>query len=113
MSGQRVRKIRAHRGVVNALDRTIAGGAGVELVATAADDGYVHVWEGGDEGSKQSVATFEVGCPVTSVCWIADGSTLYAGALDNEIHVRTHLLSKLFSKKTLLSDYSYSSLFLL
>ena len=99
MSGQCVRKIRAHRGVVNALDRTIAGGAGVELVATAADDGYVHVWEGGDEGSKQSVATFEVGCPVTSVCWSADGSTLYAGALDNEIHVRTHLLSTLFSRK--------------
>ncbi|KAL5529928.1 hypothetical protein ACEPAF_6185 [Sanghuangporus sanghuang] len=86
-SGQRVRKIRAHRGIINALDQTIAGGAGVELIATAADDGFVHVWEGGDDGSKQAVTTFEVGCPVTSVCWSADGSTVYAGALDNEIHV--------------------------
>lgn len=65
----------------------MAGGAGVELVATAADDGCVHVWEGGDEGGKHAVATLDVGCPVTSVCWSADGSTIYAGALDNEIHV--------------------------
>lgn len=48
----------------------------------------MRVWEGGDEGGKQAVATFDVGCPVTSVCWSADGSTVYAGALDNEIHVR-------------------------
>ena len=74
--------------MINALDRTVAGG-GVELVATAADDGLVHVGEGGDEGGKQAVATLEVGCPVTSVAWSADGSSLYAGALDNEIHVRS------------------------
>lgn len=64
----------------------------MELIATASDDGCVHVWEGGDEGSKNSVATFEVGCPVTSVAWSADGSTVYAGALDNEIHVCPSLL---------------------
>jgi len=86
-TGQRVRKIRAHRGVINSVDRTLAGGAGVELVATGADDGFVHVWEGGDDGSKQAVATFEFGCPVTSVCWSADGSSIYVGALDNEVHV--------------------------
>lgn len=86
-TGERVRRIRAHHGVINAVDRTIAG-SGVELVATAADDGFVHVWEGGDEGGKQAVASLEIGCPVTSVCWSSDGSTLYAGALDNEIHVR-------------------------
>ena len=87
ITGQRTRKIRAHRGVINSIDRTIAGGAGVELVATGADDGMVHVWEGGEEGGKQSIATFEVGCPVTSVAWSADGSNVYVGALDNEIHV--------------------------
>ena len=86
-TGQRARKIRAHRGVINALDRTLAGGAGVELLATGADDGFVHVWEGGDDGKKEAVATLEVGCPVTSVCWSADGSNLYVGALDNGIHV--------------------------
>jgi len=86
-TGQRQRKIRAHRGIINALDRTLAGGAGIELVVTASDDGSVKVWEGGDEGGKQPVATFEIGCPVTSVCWSADGSSVYVGALDNEIHV--------------------------
>ncbi|EGO02288.1 hypothetical protein SERLA73DRAFT_104685 [Serpula lacrymans var. lacrymans S7.3] len=86
-TGKRARKIRAHRGIINALDRTMAGGAGIELLATASDDGTVRVWEGGDEGSRQSVAVFEVGCPVTSVCWSADGQSVYIGALDNEIHV--------------------------
>jgi len=86
-SGQRLRKLRSHRGIINSLDRTLAGGAGVELVATGADDGTVRVWEGGDEGPKSPVSVFEIGCPVTSVCWSADGSNIYAGALDNEIHV--------------------------
>lgn len=86
-TGERVRKLRAHRGIVNTLDRTLAGGAGIELVASGSDDGTVRVWEGGDDGGKQPVAIFEVGCPVTAVCWSADGANIYAGALDNEIHV--------------------------
>lgn len=69
----------------------MGGGAGIELVATGSDDGTVKVWEGGHEASKQAVATFELGCPVTAVCWSADGASLYIGALDNEIHVRTCL----------------------
>jgi Prp8 binding protein len=86
-TGERTRKIRAHRGIINSLDRTMSGGAGMELVATGSDDGTVKIWEGGHDGSKQSVATFEIGCPVTSVCWSADGANVYVGALDNEIHV--------------------------
>ncbi|EJD35707.1 WD40 repeat-like protein [Auricularia subglabra TFB-10046 SS5] len=86
-TGQRVLKIPAHRKIVNALDRTVAGGAGVELVATASDDGTVCIWEGGDEATKAPVAEFEIGCPATAVCWSADGSQVFVGALDNEIHV--------------------------
>ncbi len=59
------------------------------MIASASDDGTVRVWEGGDEGAKQPVAVFELGNPVTSVCWSSDGATIYAGALDNEIHVRS------------------------
>jgi hypothetical protein len=29
----------------------------------------------------------EIGCPVTAVCWSADGNNIYVGAIDNEIHV--------------------------
>jgi WD40 repeat protein len=86
-TGQRVRKLRAHREIINSLDRTLAGGAGVELLASASDDGTVRVWEGGDEAGKDPVAVFELGCPVTCVAWSADGATIYAGALDNGIHV--------------------------
>lgn len=87
-TGQRVRKIKAHREIINTVDRTMAGGAGVELVATGSDDGTVKIWEGGEDAGKHAVATFEIGCPVTSVCWSADGANVYIGALDNEIHVR-------------------------
>ncbi|KAF8885740.1 WD40-repeat-containing domain protein [Infundibulicybe gibba] len=74
-TGQRIKKIRAHREIINTIDRTMATGAGVELVATGSDDG------------THPVATFEIGCPVTSVCWGADGANVYIGAIDNEIHV--------------------------
>jgi len=86
-TGERVRKLRGHTGVINALSRTTAGTSGTELIATAADDGTVKVWEGGDEGQKYQVADWDIGCPVTAVCWGPDGNSVYIGALDNLIHV--------------------------
>jgi Prp8 binding protein len=86
-TGQRIRKIRAHREIVNSLDRTMGTGSGIELLATGSDDCTVKIWEGGDEAGKQPVATFDVGCPVTSVCWGLDGNSVYIGAIDNEVHV--------------------------
>ncbi|KAJ6578954.1 WD40-repeat-containing domain protein [Mycena sp. CBHHK59/15] len=87
-TGQRVRRVRAaHRGVINALDRTMGGGSGAELVATAADDNTVRVWDMSEDGGKLPVAEWDVGCPVTAVCWSKDGASVYAAALDNEIHV--------------------------
>ncbi|KAM6490411.1 WD40-repeat-containing domain protein, partial [Amanita muscaria] len=88
-TGERVRRIRAHKEIINALDRSVAAGGalGTELVATASDDKTVKVWDAGEDGGKLPVATFDVGCPATAVCWSADGQNLYIGALDNEIHV--------------------------
>jgi len=87
-TGQRYRRIRAHREIINSVDRTMAGGSGTELVATGSDDGTVKIWEGGEDAGKYPVATFDVGCPVTAVAWSADGANVYIGAIDNEIHVR-------------------------
>ncbi|KAF6761915.1 U5 snRNP complex subunit [Ephemerocybe angulata] len=86
-TGEKIRRIRAHREIINAVDRTMSAGAGIELVATGSDDGTVKVWEGGDDAKKHPVANFEIGCPVTAVAWGADGNTVYIGAIDNEIHV--------------------------
>lgn len=90
-TGQRVRKIRAHGGIINSVDRTMAGGAGSELIVTGSDDGTVKVWECTDDDgvAKQFVANFDIGCPVTGVCWGKDGQNIYVASLDNEIHVRT------------------------
>ena len=97
-TGGRVRRIHAHREILNAVDRSLAagGGAGTELVATASDDKTVKVWDASEDGGKVPVATFEVGAPATAVCWSADGTNLYVGALDNEIHVRSEHSSSLF-----------------
>lgn len=69
----------------------MASGSGTELLATGSDDGTVKIWEGGDESSKISVGEFNIGCPVTAVCWSKDGANVYVGALDNTIHVCSSL----------------------
>lgn len=82
-TGERVRRIRnAHAGVINTIHRVVTGGT--ELLATGADDNFVRIWEA---DNKESVADWDVGSPVTSVCWSADGAQVYAGAIDNAIHV--------------------------
>ncbi|KAJ6622643.1 hypothetical protein B0H10DRAFT_2214273 [Mycena sp. CBHHK59/15] len=86
--GQCVRRVRAaHRGVINALGRTMGGGSGAELVATAADNNTVRVCDMSEDGGKLPIAEWDVGCPVTAACWSKDGASMYAAALDNEIHV--------------------------
>jgi Prp8 binding protein len=86
-TGQKTRKIRAHKEIINSVDRTMAAGSGTELVATGSDDGTVKIWEGGEDAGKTPVATFDVGYPVTAVCWGKDGNAVYVGAVDNEVHV--------------------------
>ncbi|KAH6912489.1 WD40-repeat-containing domain protein [Coprinopsis sp. MPI-PUGE-AT-0042] len=70
-TGQKVRRIRAHREIINSLDRTMASGSGTELITTASDDATVKIWEGGEEANKQPVTTLDI-------C---------VGAVDNEVHV--------------------------
>jgi len=105
-TGKRVKKISAHREIINALDRSMSGGSGTERIATASDDGTVKIWEGGEDARKEAQTTLKVGCPVTSVCWSADGNTIYAGAIDNEVHVRCTYFS---FRKGYSSSYSLTT----
>ncbi|KAG8888643.1 hypothetical protein FRB98_007204 [Tulasnella sp. 332] len=87
-TGTRIRRIKAHQGVVNSLDRIATGGT--ELLVTGGDDGAVRVWDVGANGqgedAREPVKEFEIGCPVTAVCWSSDAAQIYVAALDNCIH---------------------------
>ncbi|KAJ7575272.1 WD40-repeat-containing domain protein [Mycena floridula] len=72
-TSQRIRRICAHREIMNSLDRTMAG---VLASVTASDDKTV----------QHPAATFELKCPAIPVCFNADGANVYIGALGNEIH---------------------------
>lgn len=88
-TGQRVKRIKAHRGVINGLDRIATGGT--ELLVTGGDDGHVRIWDVGSDGqgedAKEPIKEWNIGFPITAVAWSADGSQVYAGGLDNCIHV--------------------------
>src|ERR1700761_64810 len=104
ITGTRLKKIRAHKGVINTLDRTIAGvgGGGVELLATAGDDGMVKIWESSEDSTKRAVGSFELPqkCPATSVCWSADGSQVYVASLTNDVDVYDLRANKISSTLT-------------
>ncbi|KAG8905753.1 hypothetical protein FRB99_008326 [Tulasnella sp. 403] len=75
-TGQRVKRVKAHRGVINALDRIVT--SGTELLATGGDDGYLRIWDVGSDGQaedvKEPTQEWHIGHPVTALCWSADGA---------------------------------------
>lgn len=88
-TGERIKRVKAHRGVINSLDRTAT--AGTELLVTGGDDGWVRVWDVGSDGqgddAKEPVKEWSLGFPVTAVCWSVDAAQVFVGGLDNCIHV--------------------------
>jgi Prp8 binding protein len=81
--GQIARRHRGHKGIVNCVDVTRGGRQ--ELVASAADDGLVKIW---DIEAKDPIDEIELGYPVTAIKWSEDGQQLFIGGIDNDIHVR-------------------------
>lgn len=81
-TGQIARRHRGHRGIINCVDVTRGGRQ--ELVASAADDGVVKVW---DFEAKNPIDEIELGYPITAVKWSEDGQQLFIGGIDNDIHV--------------------------
>lgn len=77
----KVRRFRYHRSVVNAVAPSPSDPT---LFASGSDDGNVCIWKT-DERKPWEV--LKVGYPVTALEWTKDGSGLFVGGIDNQIHV--------------------------
>jgi WD40 repeat protein len=86
LNGQKLRRLRGHHGIINAVavSRGPVRGA-AELLVSGGDDGNVMLWDWENSGKPRD--SFKVGYPVTAVEFSEDGSQVYVGGLDNEIHV--------------------------
>ena len=81
---QRIRKMKGHKNVVNAID-TYTSSGGSELVVSGSDDLSVKLW---DVRERNSVATYELDYQITSVGFSRGafvGDYVFFGGLDNTI----------------------------
>ncbi|WFD01412.1 hypothetical protein MOBT1_000075 [Malassezia obtusa] len=79
-TGQKMRRFRGHKGIVNSVACTCSGRP---LVASGSDDGRVLLW---DLDERHSVDTLDFGYPITAVAFSEDGTQLFVGGVDNAIH---------------------------
>ncbi len=80
-TGQRLRKLKAHADIVNAIDIMPHGS---ELLASASDDGSVLLW---DLRQREIIADIAMDFPITSVAFgkTVEGGYVFFGGLDNTI----------------------------
>uniref|UniRef100_A0A7S2NWW5 Anaphase-promoting complex subunit 4 WD40 domain-containing protein n=1 Tax=Leptocylindrus danicus TaxID=163516 RepID=A0A7S2NWW5_9STRA len=76
--GTRVKKLKGHGGVVNAVDCCKS----INCIGSASDDCTVKIW---DARQKKAVATLTHDYQVTSVAFSLDGSNVYSAGIDNDI----------------------------
>lgn len=81
MKGIKLRRFRAHTGIINSVSTTRSGR---NLAVSGGDDGLVCIW---DLNQKDPLDLIEVGYPVTAVEFAADNSKVFVGGLDNDVHV--------------------------
>lgn len=82
-SGKLIRRLRYHSDVINAL--SLSKNPSNELLVSASDDSKICVWDPLE--SKYPIHIINWHSPVIAVEWSDDGSTIFIGGLDNEIHV--------------------------
>jgi Prp8 binding protein len=80
-TGAKERRLRGHKGIVNCVSCTRGGR---EVLVSGGDDGKVMLW---DPQERDALDVLNVGYPVTAVCFSDDGSQVYVGGLDNDVHV--------------------------
>lgn len=81
-TGEKVRRFRSHRDVVNCVACT--RGSDRELLVSGGSDGWVLLWD--PEGDRYPLDRIRVGYPVTSVEFSDDGTHAFVAGLDNEVH---------------------------
>ena len=81
-TGKLIRRLREHSDVVNAV--ALSKNPANELLASAGDDSKVCIWD--IHNSKHPLQIINWHSPVISVEWADDGSTIFIGGLDNEVH---------------------------
>ncbi|PWN18438.1 WD40 repeat-like protein [Microstroma glucosiphilum] len=77
----KLRRFRHHKGIVNCVAPSPADAT---LFASGSDDGDVCIW---NTEEKQPLESLKVGYPVTALEWTKDGSGLFVGGIDNQIHL--------------------------
>jgi len=77
--------VRRHRSAANRVLNSVdcVKGTGRELLLSAGDDGTARIW---NVESKDPIEEIELGYPITSAKWSADGQQVFLGGLDNAIH---------------------------
>lgn len=79
-TGQKVRRFRGHKGIVNCVACTRSGRP---LIASGSDDGRVLLW---DLDERNFVDLLHFGYPITAVAFSEDASLIFVGGVDNAIH---------------------------
>lgn len=90
-TGAKLRRLRGHKGIVNSVSCTQGGR---EVLVSGGDDGKVMMW---DPQERDPLDVLKVDYPVTAVCFSDDGSQVYVGGLDNDVHVSARRRRRLTS----------------
>lgn len=78
-TGQHLRRWRGHEGIINGITGTRRG---LQIVATASDDGSCRLW---DTRATASIATLPTDLPLLAVAFSDDGTQVLTGGIDSAI----------------------------
>jgi Prp8 binding protein len=79
VTGERIKKYRGHKSIVNSISVSKRGN---EMVASVSDDGTLKVWD-----RNGIVKDFKTEFPLVSVAFSQDASLVYCSGVDSTIHV--------------------------
>ena len=81
-TGERIRKLPGHEGIVNAIDVAKEGSSNPFLVVSASDDATAKIW---DARQKRETGTLKHDFQVTAIALDFDNNLVYTGGINNMI----------------------------